>query len=106
MLFRSQAISFFLVITLIIAVIINYVKRNDVKDSWLESHYRWQIRNFWYSLLWLSLGGLSFNQGIGAFILFAWAIWFIYRIIKGWIYLNDKKPLYVKSPKNNAHYIK
>jgi len=96
--YALQAISFFLGITLIIAVIINYVKRDDVKGSWLESHYTWQIRNFWYSLLWLSLGGLTFRQGIGAFILLAWAIWFIYRIIKGWIYLNDKKPLSLNSP--------
>lgn len=94
--YALQAIAFFLGVTLIIAVIINYVKRDDVKGSWLESHYTWQIRSFWYSLPWLALSGLSFRQGIGAFILGVWAIWFIYRIIKGWIYLNDKKPLYLK----------
>ena len=96
--YALQAVSFFLGVTLIIAVIINYVKREDVKDSWLASHYTWQIRGFWYSLLWLLLGGLTFRQGIGAFILTSWAIWFIYRIIKGWIYLNDKRPLYLTSP--------
>lgn len=96
--YALQVISIFNGITLIIAVIINYVKRNDVKGSWLASHYTWQIRNFWYSLPWLMLGGLTFQQGIGRLILTIWAIWFIYRIIKGWIYLNDKKPLYLKSP--------
>lgn len=92
--YALHAVSFFLGITLIIAVIINYVKRDDVKGSWLESHYTWQIRGFWYSLLYLLLGGLTYRMGIGAFILGIWALWLIYRIIKGWIYLNDKKPLY------------
>lgn len=94
--YALQAVSFFLGVTLIIAVIINYVKRDDVKGSWLATHYTWQIRGFWYSLLWLLLGGLMYRQGIGAVILAVWAIWFIYRIIKGWIYLNDKKALYLK----------
>ncbi len=39
----------------IIAVILNYVKRSDVRGSWLESHFRWQIRTFWFGLLWVSL---------------------------------------------------
>ena len=91
--YALQAVSFFLGVTLIIGVIINYVKRDDVKGSWLASHYSWQIRGFWYSLPCLFLGGLTIRQGIGVFILGAWAIWFIYRIIKGWIYLMDKKPL-------------
>ena len=91
------SLSFFVGFTLIIAVIINYVKRNDVKDSWLASHFTWQIRSFWYSLAWLFIGGLTFRQGIGAFILSAGSIWLIYRIIKGWIYLFDKKPMYLKT---------
>ena len=101
--YALQAVSFFnLGITLIIAVIINYVKRNDVKDTWLASHYTWQIRSFWYSMLWLTLGSLSFRQGIGQLILAACSIWLLYRIIKGWLHLFDKKPLYVKQLKNNA----
>ncbi|MDH5444255.1 MAG: hypothetical protein OEY52_01790 [Gammaproteobacteria bacterium] len=96
--YALQAVSFFnLGITLIIGVIINYVKRNDIKDSWLASHYKWQIRSFWYCMLWFTLGGLSFKQGIGQIILIASSIWLIYRIIKGWLHLFDKKPLYVKS---------
>ena len=39
----------------IIAVILNYVKRGDVAGTWLESHFRWQIRTFWYGLLWVVL---------------------------------------------------
>ena len=91
--YALQAVSFFLGITLIIGVIINYVKRDDVKDSWLASHFTWQIRSFWYSMLCLTLGGLSFKQGIGQFILIVWSIWMIYRIVKGWLHLFDRKPL-------------
>lgn len=95
--YALQAVSFFnLGITLIIAVMINYVKRQDVKDSWLESHFTWQIRSFWYSMICLTIGGISFKQGIGQIILVVWSIWMIYRIIKGWLHLFDKKPLYVK----------
>jgi len=96
--YALQAMSFFVGVTLIIGVIINYVKREDVKDSWLESHFVWQIRSFWYSLLWLTLGSLTFRQGIGQLILIAGSIWLIYRIIKGWLFLYDKKALYIKSP--------
>ena len=101
--YALQAVSFFnLGITLIIGVIINYVKRDDVKGSWLESHYKWQIRSFWYSMLWFTLGGLSFRQGFGQFIVVAASIWLLYRIIKGWLHLFDKKPLYIKPQSNNA----
>lgn len=92
------ALSFFVGVTLFIAVIINYVKRDDVKGSWLASHFTWQIRSFWYTLLWLMLGALTLKPGIGFLILIAASLWLIYRIIKGWIYLYDKKPLYVTSP--------
>ena len=94
--YALQAVFFFLGISLIIAVIINYVKRPDVKDSWLASHYTWQIRSFWYSALWLSLGALTFRQGIGQLILTIGSIWLLYRIIKGWLYLFDRKPLDLK----------
>ena len=53
----------------IIAVIINYVKRGDVQGTWLESHFRWQIRTFWFGLLWVALCGLFvfFTLGLGVF---------------------------------------
>src|SRR6185503_1915170 len=73
----------------LIAVILNYVKRSDVRGTWLESHFRWQIRTFWFGLLWASLCVLFviFTLGIG--LLFVWfpiailTIWFIYRIVRG-----------------------
>jgi uncharacterized membrane protein len=92
--YALQAASFLFVITLLIGVIINYVKRDDVKGTWLESHFRWQIRTFWFSLLWVTLGILTTFILIGYIILFINAVWLIYRIAKGWLRLHDGKPLY------------
>jgi uncharacterized membrane protein len=90
-----QALSFFVGISCIFAVIINYVKLPDVSGSWLASHFRWQIRTFWFSMLWLVLGGVTLFLLVGYFVLVANAVWFIYRIVKGWLYLSDRKPMYV-----------
>ena len=84
----------------IIAVILNYVKRSDVRGTWLESHFRWQIRTFWFGLLWVSLCLLFVVVTLGIGLLIAWlplavvAIWFIYRIARGWMALNEGKPMY------------
>lgn len=84
----------------IIAVILNYVKRGDTRGTWLESHFRWQIRTFWFGLLWVSLCLLFvvFTLGIG--IIVAWVpilltgVWFIYRIVRGWMALSSRRPMY------------
>ena len=55
-----QAISFLIGITFIVAVVINYIKKGDVQGTWLDSHFRWQIRTFWLSLLWLILGLVTY----------------------------------------------
>lgn len=91
--YALQAASFFLGITYFIAAILDYVKLDDARGTWLESHFRWQIRTFWYGLLWFALGGLTFLVGIGWLILFGAALWLIYRILKGWLNLNDGKPM-------------
>lgn len=93
--YALQAASFLLGFTLVVAVIINYVKKEDVQGTWLSSHFRWQVRTFWFSLLWSILGFLTFYIVIGYFILTAGAIWLIYRIVKGWLYLSDGKEMYV-----------
>jgi uncharacterized membrane protein len=80
----------------IIAVIINYVKRSDVRGTWLESHFSWQIRTFWFALLWAVFVGLVslplsvILVGIGTWIagLFLLGVWAIYRIARGWMRLN------------------
>lgn len=89
-----QGAAFFVGITGVVAIIINYVKLGDIRGSWLESHFRWQIRTFWFSLLWAFLGGLTVFLGIGYLVLLADGVWVIYRIVKGWLNLNDRKPMY------------
>ena len=88
-----QALGFFGGITWIVAVIINYVKLDEVKGTWLESHFRWQIRTFWWGLLLGVIGTVLLLILVGYLIWVAAAIWIIYRIVKGWLYLNDGKPL-------------
>jgi uncharacterized membrane protein len=84
----------------LIAVILNYVKRGDVRGTWLESHFRWQIRTFWYGLLWVALCGLFIVMTLGIGILIVWmpliavTVWFIYRIVRGWLALRDRRPMY------------
>lgn len=84
-----------LLITAVLGIIINYVKDEDVKGSWLESHFQWQKNTFWYALLWIVLGTLTTFLLIGYLLLAAVVIWLIYRIAKGWIYLVDGKELYL-----------
>jgi uncharacterized membrane protein len=81
----------------IIAVILNYVKRSEVRGTWLDSHFSWQIRTFWLALLWLAIGAVAFVTVIGipvAFVLwFATGIWVLYRILRGWLALSSEKQL-------------
>ena len=87
------ALSYFAGITAIVGIIINYVKMEDVAGTWLESHFRWQIRTFWFGLLWAVIGIATVFVLIGFAILFANFCWMIYRIVKGWLNLNDNKPM-------------
>jgi uncharacterized membrane protein len=89
-----QAVGFFVGLTWIVAVVINYVKKEEAAGSWLESHFRWQIRTFWFGLLWAVVGTLLLIVfGLGYLVWLAAGVWAIYRIVKGWLYLNDGKPL-------------
>jgi uncharacterized membrane protein len=89
-----QAVGFFVGVTWIAAVIVNYVKIDDTRGTWLETHFKWQIRTFWFGLAGCILGFLTFLVLIGWVILGVTAIWAIYRIVKGWLNLNDRKPMY------------
>jgi uncharacterized membrane protein len=81
----------------IIAVIINYVKRGDARGTWLESHFTWQIRTFWFAVAWATLVflvGLPLTLvvigfGVWALGFFVLGVWAIYRIAKGWLRLRD-----------------
>jgi uncharacterized membrane protein len=88
-----QAAGFFVGLTWIVGVVMNYVKKEEVAGTWLESHFRWQIRTFWFGLLWGVVGMVLTIVFVGFAILFADGIWIIYRIVKGWLNLNDNRPM-------------
>jgi uncharacterized membrane protein len=81
----------------IIAVIINYARRSDVRGTYLDSHFGWQIRTFWYALLLVVIVALLFISIFG--IPFAWilaiiaGLWVIYRITRGWIALINSESM-------------
>ncbi len=85
-------------ITALIAIVIGYVKRDDARGSLYASHFAWQIRSFWWSVVWGVLGGVLFATVVLMPLAFAaWGVlslWMLYRIVKGWLYLNDSKPMY------------
>lgn len=83
------ALSFLYGITAIAGVVIAYIKRDDVRGTWLESHFAWQIRTFWWGLVWTAVGVVLALVAVGFLILFAVWIWAIYRVVKGWLRLND-----------------
>lgn len=82
----------------IIAVVINYLKKEEARDTFLESHFRWQIRTFWFALLWFVVGALLFATFVGIPLAFGlWVgtgLWVIYRIARGWLALRDRQPMY------------
>jgi uncharacterized membrane protein len=92
--YALYAAAFLFGITAIVAIIMNYIKKDDVAGTWLESHFRWQIRTFWFSLLWGVIGVVTSVILVGWVVLIANGIWIIYRIAKGWLNLNDDKPMY------------
>lgn len=96
--YALQAASFLFGVTAIIAVIVNYIKQDDVRGTWLESHFRWQIRTFWFGVVWGSIGIILWFIGIGVLILLADYIWVIYRVVKGWLNLSDGKEMYADTP--------
>ncbi|MDP1634760.1 MAG: hypothetical protein Q8L69_08765 [Gallionellaceae bacterium] len=87
------ALSYFAGVTAIVGIIINYVKKEEVAGTWLESHFRWQMRTFWLGMIWAVVGMLTAFLMVGFVILFANFCWIIYRIVKGWLNLNDNKPM-------------
>jgi uncharacterized membrane protein len=96
--YALYAASLLVGISCLVAIVLNYVKKDDVAGTLYESHFRWQMRTFWYALLWSALGALSLVIVVGFFVLFANLVWFIYRIAKGWLRLNEGKPMYDNAP--------
>ena len=85
----------------IIAVVINYLKKEEARGTYLESHFRWQIRTFWFAVLWCLIGTFLIFTFIGIplglAIFFATGLWVIYRIARGWLALRDRRPMYATS---------
>lgn len=83
----------------IIAVILNYLKRSDTAGTWVESHFRWQIRTFWFGAFWVGLCLLFVFLTFGFGMIIAWlplailTVWFVYRIGRGWMALTDARPM-------------
>ena len=99
--YALQLAGFLLGLTFLVAIVINYVKRKDVQNTWIASHFDWQIRTFWFGLIWAIVGAATSIILIGFVILGIDTIWVIYRVIKGWIYLYEHKAMY-----NSGYLIK
>lgn len=89
-------------VTAVVAIIVNYVKRDDVAGTYLESHFRWQIRTFWFALLWIVIAVFLVMSLIGipfALALVAGAgLWVIYRVVRGWWNLLDRSGMPMPPP--------
>jgi len=95
MVYLLQGLSFLWGVTAIVGVIVNYVKRDDARGTVYESHFDWQIRTFWWGLLWGVVGVLLIIAlGLGFLIMFVAWVWAIYRVVKGWLKLSEGKPVY------------
>ncbi len=99
--YALQAVSFFIGLSFIAAIIVNYIKQPRVAGTWLESHFRWQMRTFWFSVLWSIIGLVLIFVLIGYLVLAVDALWVVYRIVRGWINLSAGKAMYQDSPRNN-----
>lgn len=93
--YALYALSLFSGVTAIVAIILNYIKLEETKGTWLESHFLWQIRTFWWGLLWFVVGAATWIILIGWLVWGIAFVWVIYRIAHGWLKLNDGLPITV-----------
>ncbi|MBE0595454.1 MAG: hypothetical protein IH616_23955 [Gemmatimonadales bacterium] len=93
MCYALYALSCLVGLTAIAAIIINYLKRDDVAGTWVASHFEWQIKTFWYGLVGVIVSWLLMIVLIGFPLLLAVGVWVIYRIVKGWLALADNQPV-------------
>lgn len=78
----------------VIAIIINYVKRPDLPDDFFRSHFRWQARSFWFTVLWLfAAAPLWLLYFPGAFAYFLIGLWYLYRFVRGWWTFAEGRPM-------------
>lgn len=90
----------------IIAVIMNYLRRSEARGTWLESHFTWQLRTFWFAALWVVLLAVAsaplmlvlvgfFTFAVGLAVI---GLWVIYRVARGWLTLNEGRPIGAMQP--------
>ena len=101
----------------IVPIFMNYAKRRDADNTWLATHFDWQIKTFWYSIVFFVIGVLIITFALGGFGVSMFAdsnniaigsvllaslgfiiigftfIWHLYRIVRGWIALADGRPV-------------
>lgn len=94
--YALYALALFAGVSAIVAIVLNYIKREEVQGTWLESHFKWQISTFWWSVVWCVVGWLTFIILIGWVVWGVAFVWFVYRIAKGWLNLNDNKRMPVQ----------
>lgn len=80
-------------ITALVAIIINYIKRDEVRGTYLESHFEWQIRTFWWGFVGVALSFLLMAILVGFVTIVIVSVWILYRLIKGLLALNDGKAI-------------
>lgn len=82
-------------LSFLVGIVLAHVRQADARGTWLASHYRWQIRTFWFGLVWTLVAWILIATIIGALIggpmLLALTVWLIYRVLRGWLLLNDGK---------------
>ena len=80
-------------VTALVGVIINYLKRDEVTGTWLATHHDWQIRTFWVGLLSAIAASTTLFTGLGWPVMVGFGVWYLYRVVKGWLYLLEDKPM-------------
>ena len=92
--YLCQVLAFaFAGLPLLVGVVINFMRRDEVMGTWLESHFDWQIKTVWLALAGLALAGLTMQFTFGFFALMAKIVLLVYRIVIGWTALNADKPV-------------
>jgi uncharacterized membrane protein len=93
MVYALQGLSFFVGFTGIIGIILNIVKREDARqDPLIDSHFRWQMQTFWWSLIWFVIAIAFWIFVIGIIIGAGAGVWYIYRVVRGAMMLSEGRP--------------
>jgi uncharacterized membrane protein len=93
LIYALYALNFVTGFTAIIGVIIAHIKKGEAQGSVCDTHFSYQIRTFWWGLVWALVAAITIFIGIGFVLAFAVSIWFIYRIVKGFLRINDGLPV-------------